>query len=322
MAKTKQEKLDEKREREYAKKHKRKYRLTPGDILFNILNYGFFTIFTLSCIFPFYYIFINTISQRSLVAQGKITLYPKGLNIQNYLDILKVNDVFNAFGVSLARTIIGTALMVAATGLIGYLVTKEEMWHRKVWYRFIIITMYFNAGIIPWYMNMSMLGLTGHFAAYIIPGIVAPYNIILVKTYIESIPAELEESAFMDGASFFTVFRKIIWPLSKPILATIAIFGAVGHWNSFTDSLILMQNNPKMYTLQHLLYNYLNQSSNLGSAMSSGNASAAAAAMENALNVKVQKYTISMISVIPILLVYPFMQRYFEKGIMLGAVKG
>ncbi len=322
MAKTKQEKLDEKREREYAKKHKRKYRLTPGDILFNILNYGFFTIFTLSCIFPFYYIFINTISQRSLVAQGKITLYPKGLNIQNYLDILKVNDVFNAFGVSLARTIIGTALMVAATGLIGYLVTKEEMWHRKVWYRFIIITMYFNAGIIPWYMNMSMLGLTGHFAAYIIPGIVAPYNIILVKTYIESIPAELEESAFMDGASFFTVFRKIIWPLSKPILATIAIFGAVGHWNSFTDSLILMQNNPKMYTLQHLLYNYLNQSSNLGSAMSSGNSSAAAAAMENALNVKVQKYTISMISVIPILLVYPFMQRYFEKGIMLGAVKG
>lgn len=322
MAKTKQEKLDEKREREYAKKHKRKYRLTPGDILFNILNYGFFTIFTLSCIFPFYYIFINTISQRSLVAQGKIMLYPKGINIQNYLDILKVNDVFNAFGVSLARTIIGTALMVAATGLIGYLVTKEEMWHRKVWYRFIIITMYFNAGIIPWYMNMSMLGLTGHFAAYIIPGIVAPYNIILVKTYIESIPAELEESAFMDGASFFTVFRKIIWPLSKPILATIAIFGAVGHWNSFTDSLILMQNNPKMYTLQHLLYNYLNQSSNLGSAMSSGNSSAAAAAMENALNVKVQKYTISMISVIPILLVYPFMQRYFEKGIMLGAVKG
>ena len=322
MAKTKQEKLDEKREREYAKKHKRKYRLTPGDILFNILNYGFFTVFTLSCIFPFYYIFINTISQRSLVAQGKITLYPRGINIQNYLDILKVNDVFNAFGVSLARTIIGTALMVAATGLIGYLVTKEEMWHRKVWYRFIIITMYFNAGIIPWYMNMSMLGLTGHFTAYIIPGIVAPYNIILVKTYIESIPAELEESAFMDGASFFTVFRKIIWPLSKPILATIAIFGAVGHWNSFTDSLILMQNNPKMYTLQHLLYNYLNQSSNLGSAMSSGNSSAAAAAMENALNVKVQKYTISMISVIPILLVYPFMQRYFEKGIMLGAVKG
>lgn len=322
MAKTKQEKLDAKAEREYEKTHKRKYRLTPGDILFNILNYAFFGIFTLSCIFPFYYIFINTISSRSAVAQGKITLYPIGVNIKNYIDILKVNDVFRAFGVSVGRTLLGTALMVLATAFIGYIVTKQEMWHRKIWYRFLIITMYFNAGIIPWYMNMNMLGLTGNFMAYIIPGIVAPYNIILVKTYIESIPAELEESAFMDGAGYFTVFRRIVWPLSKPILATIAIFGAVGHWNSFTDSLILMQNTPKLYTLQHLLYNYLNKASNLGAAMNGGNSAQAAQAMQDVLNNKVTKYTVSMVSIIPILLVYPFMQRYFEKGIMLGAVKG
>ena len=211
--------------------------------------------------------------------------------------------------------------MVAASALIGYLVTKQEMWHIKFWYRFLVITMYFNAGTIPWYLNMSMLGLTDHFMAYIIPSIVAPYNIILVKTYIESIPAELEESAFMDGAGFMTVFRKIIWPLCKPILATIAIFGAVGHWNSFTDSLILMQNSPNLYTLQHRLYIYLNTSSNLSNIMSAGGSGAAAAAA-GLLNTKVLKYTISMVTVIPILLVYPFMQRYFEKGIMLGAVKG
>lgn len=126
----------------------------------------------------------------------------------------------------------------------------------------------------------------------------------------------------MDGASYFTVFRKIVWPLSRPILATIAIFGAVGHWNSFTDSLILMQNTPELYTLQHLLYNYLNKASNLGSVMNSGNAAAASSAMADILNNKVMKYTVAMVSVIPILLVYPFMQRYFEKGIMLGAVKG
>ena len=262
MAMTKQEKLDAKAEKAYEKKHKRKYKLTTGDVIFNILNYGFFGIFTLSCIFPFYYIFINTISSRSAVARGDVLFYPIGLTIKNYLDILKVDDVFQAFGVSVARTLLGTALMVLATGFIGYLVTKEEMWHRKFWYRFLIITMYFNAGIIPWYMNMNMLGLTDHFVAYIIPGIVAPYNIILVKTYIESIPGELEESAFMDGAGYLTVFWKIVWPLSRPILATIAIFGAVGHWNSFTDSLILMQNTPKLYTLQHLLYNYLNQATN------------------------------------------------------------
>lgn len=321
MAMTKQEKLDAKAEKLYAKKHKHMFRVTKGDIIFNILNYGFFGIFTLSCIFPFYYIFINTISSRNAVTRGDVLFYPIGFNLKNYMDILKVDDVFQAFGVSLARTLLGTALMVVATGFISYIVTKEEMWHRKLWYRFLIVTMYFNAGIIPWYMNMNMLGLTDHFAAYIIPGIVAPYNIILVKTYIESIPAELEESAFMDGAGYFTVFRKIIWPLCKPILATIAIFGAVGHWNSFTDSLILMQNTPKLFTLQHLLYNYLNQATNIGAAMNSGDSAASQAAAEM-LNNKVIKYTVAMTSIIPILLVYPFMQRYFEKGIMLGAVKG
>ena len=289
------------------------------DVVFDCLNYTVFLIFTISCIFPFYYIFINTISDADLVVAGKITLWPQGINIQNYINMMRVNAIGQAFIVTISRTLIGTSLMVVATGLIGYLVTKKEMWHRKIWYRFIIITMYFNAGIIPWYMNMSMLGLTGNFLAYIIPGIVAPYNIILVKTYIESIPAELEESAFMDGASYIQVFTKIIWPLSKPILATIAIFGAVGHWNSFTDSLILMQNNSTLFTLQHLLYNYLNISTDLEGQITGADIEIFKGAMASA---KVMKYTVSMISVIPILLVYPFMQRYFEKGIMLGAVKG
>lgn len=289
------------------------------DVLFDCLNYTIFLLFTISCIFPFYYIFINTISNAELVVAGKITLWPQGINFQNYVNMMNVNAIGQAFIVTIARTFLGTALMVLATGLIGYLVTKKEMWHRQIWYRFIIITMYFNAGIIPWYMNMSMLGLTGNFLAYIIPGIVAPYNIILVKTYIESIPAELEESASMDGASYFQIFRKIIWPLSTPILATIAIFGAVGHWNSFTDSLILMQNNSSLFTLQHLLYNYLNMATDLEGQITAADIENFTAAMANA---KVMKYTVSMISVIPILLVYPFMQRYFEKGIMLGAVKG
>ena len=317
MAKTKQEKLDLKAEKAYEKTHKPKWQLTPGNIIFNILNYAFYTIFTLSCIFPFYYLFINTISDNDLVRKGQVTLLPKGINLQNYIAMMNVSDLGNAFIVSIARTLLGTALMVAATALVGYLVTKQELWHRKFWYRFLVITMYFNAGTIPWYLNMSMLGLTNHFAAYIIPGIVAPYNIILVKTYIESIPAELEESALIDGAGFLTVFRKIIWPLSKPILATIAIFGAVGHWNSFTDSLILMQSAPSLYTLQHRLYIYLNQNSNIAQMMNAGGSG-----ILPTMSTKVLKYTISMVTVIPILLVYPFMQRYFEKGIMLGAVKG
>ena len=321
MAKTAQEKLDLKAEKLYKKTHKQKFKLKPSDIAFNVLNYLVFGIFTLACIFPFYYLFINTISDNELVVKGQINFVPRGIHFGNYVSLLNVGDLSTAFIVSVSRTILGTALMVVASALVGYLVTKKEMWGRKFWYRFMVITMYFNAGIIPVFLNMQMLGLTNSFWAYIIPGIVAPYNIILVKTYIESIPGELEESAFMDGATHFTVFRKIIWPLSKPILATIAIFGAVGHWNSFTDSMIYMQSAPELYTLQHRLYIYLNQASNLKSLMQSGGA-VSEAALKSVLSGKTIKYTISMVTVSPILLVYPFLQRYFEEGIMLGAVKG
>lgn len=319
MAKTELEKQNEKLEKAYYKKHKSMYKKSAGDIVFSIINYAFFAIFTLSCVFPFYYLFIQTISGRDLVSAGAVTFIPKAIQFNNYIEIVQNAQIVQAFFVTIARTLIGTTLMVLASGLIGYLVTQDRMWHRKLWYRVMIITMYFNAGTIPWVMNMRLFGLTGNFLAYIIPGIVAPYNIILVKTYIESIPAELEESAFIDGAGYMTVFRKIVWPLCKPILATIAIFGAVGHWNSFTDSLMLMTDTPKLYTLQHLLSNFLNQAAALAAQMN--NASSAATATEH-LTTTVVQYTVSMVTVIPILLVYPFMQRYFEKGIMLGAVKG
>ncbi len=230
--------------------------------------------------------------------------------------------MLTALIITLSRTIIGTGLMVMASGFIGYLMTKQEMWARKFWYRFLIVTMYFNAGIIPAFMTMQMLGLTNNYLVYIIPGIVAPYNIILVKTYIESIPAELEESAAIDGASYWAIFTRIIWPLCKPILATIAIFGAVGNWNSFQDSLIYMQAQPKLFTLQHILWNYLNRTTNLGALMSAGSTVLTDAQREALSSQKVIKYTISMITAIPILIVYPFMSKYFEKGIMLGAVKG
>ena len=270
------------------------------------------------CALPFYYLFINTISDNNLVASGQITLYPKGIHFKNYSDMLKLNDLGTSALVSVGRTVIGTALMVVASAMVGYLVTKKEMWGRSFWYRFIVISMYFNAGLIPWYLNMSMLGLTNNFLAYIIPGIVSPYNIILVKTYIESIPAELEESASIDGAGHFTIFRKIILPLCKPILATIAIFGAVGHWNSFTASIMLMSGNPKLCTLQHRLYTYLNNASNIGSIVGTNSD------MSGMISTSIRpiKFTIAMATVLPILLVYPFMSKYFEKGIMLGAVKG
>ncbi|MGN0641146.1 MAG: carbohydrate ABC transporter permease [Oscillospiraceae bacterium] len=301
-------------------KVKTKKHFAAEDVVFNIINYTFFILFALICAFPFYYLFINTISNNELVSSGQITLIPREVHFDNYINLTKIDALGKSFVVSVARTVLGTVLMVLASAMVGYLVTKQEMWGRKFWYRFLVITMYFNSGLIPWYLNMSMLGLTNNFLAYIIPSIMSPYNVILVKTYIESIPGELEESAAIDGAGYFTIFRKIIFPLCKPILATIAIFGAVGHWNSFTDSIILMSGNPDLHTLQHRLYTYLNQSTNLAQVIQGSNIGDAVGSA--AMNLRPIKFTVAMATVIPILIVYPFMSKYFEKGIMLGAVKG
>jgi len=296
------------------------YKSSVGDRIFMVLNALFFTIFTLLCVFPFYYLFINTISDNNLVMAGMINLVPRGIHFSNYTALLNVGELGQAAFITVARTVLGTTLMVLASGFVGYLVTKPNMLGRKIVYRFIIATMFFNAGLIPWFMNMSMLGLTNNFWGYIIPTIVAPFNVILVKTYIESLPAEMEESALIDGAGYLTVFRTLILPLSKPILATIAVFGAVGHWNSFMDSIILMGSEPRLYTLMHRLYIYLNTTSNLGILMQGGRLTDQQIAQ--ALNNRVISLTVAMAITLPILFVYPLAQKYFQKGLMLGAVKG
>jgi multiple sugar transport system permease protein/putative aldouronate transport system permease protein len=290
-----------------------------GNTVFNICNGLFFFLFTLICVFPFYYLFINTISNNELVGSGQINLIPRGFHISNYLSIFKASALQRAAIVTVARTVLGTILMVLTSAFVAFLVTKQAMFARKFIYRFIIITMYFNAGLIPWFLNLHMLGLTNSFWGYIIPAVVQPFNIILVKTYIESLPKELEESAFMDGAGYFTTFRAIIFPLCRPIVATISIFGAVGHWNSFTDSIILMSDS-KLHTLQHKLHDYLKTATDLAAAAGAGEISQEM--VKESLNNRVIMLTVSMVSIIPILLVYPFMTRYLQKGLILGAVKG
>lgn len=287
---------------------------------FDVVNYLVFGIFTLMCVYPFYYIFINTISDNTLTARGLVMFYPIGVHFSNYVQVLKIAGLAQATLISVARTVLGTGLTVFASAFVGYLVTKEKMWHRKFWYRFIIATMYFNAGIIPWYILMMNLHLTNNFLAYIIPGIVSPFNIILVKTYVESIPTALEESAQIDSAGYWTRFTRIVLPLCTPILATVTVFSAVGQWNSFQDTLFLMTDR-NLYTLQFLLYRYINESNALATILKNTN---------GAVNVNISlvqtptsvRMTVTMIVVAPILLVYPFFQRYFVGGIMIGAVKG
>lgn len=300
---------------------KNKIKKTKMDYLFLVCNYTIFGLFTLICAYPFYYLIINSISANDLSANGAINFLPKGIHFQNYIDVFQLSGLGNAALVSIGRTVIGTIFTVMASAFLGFMFTQQKMWHRKLWYRMIVITMYFNAGLIPMFMTMKTLHLTNSFWVYIIPAIVQPFNIIMVKTYVESIPPSLQEAAEIDGAGLFTIFGKIILPTCKPILATIAIWAAVGQWNSFQDTLIYIT-DQRLYSLQYLLYTYLNQASSLASLVkSSGGVSAISnlATMQTPTSIRM---TVSVIVVLPILFIYPIFQKYFVKGIMIGSVKG
>ena len=298
----------------------KKKKTSLGDWIFNIFLGLFFTLFTLICIYPFYYLIINTISANDISANGQIMFLPKGIHFQNYIDVFKIPDLASAALVSLGRTVLGTIGAVLGAAYLGFMFTQQKMWARKFWYRFTIITMYFNAGLIPWYITMRNLHLTNNFLAYILPAIVQPFNIILVKTYMESISPALQEAAEIDGASVMKVFMKIMLPLAKPIMATIAIFAAVGQWNSFQDTLILMT-KPALYTLQFLLYQYINQASSLAAMIKNGTviSTSSLATMQTPTSIRM---TVSVVVILPILLVYPFFQKYFVKGALVGSVKG
>ena len=293
-----------------------------ADRLISVITYVVYAIFAFVCVYPFYYIFINSISANNLSERGKVILYPIGIHFQNYINVTKIPGLLNAAKISVLRTVVGTALTVIVAGFLGYMFTRQTLWKRKFWYRFVVVTMYFNAGVIPWYLTMKKLGLTNNFWGYILPTIVQPFYIILCKTFTESVPKELQDAAEIDGAGTLTVFFRIMLPVIKPILATIAIFAAVGQWNSFQDTLLLMK-DQKLYTLQFVLYQYINQASSLKALISSTSSSTQlAASLAHAATATSIRMTVTIVVVLPVMLVYPFFQRFFTKGIMIGAVKG
>lgn len=290
--------------------------------IFQIYNYTFLILITLICIYPFWYIIIYTISNPSQVDVNPPILLPRGFSLKNYQDIFQLNGFFPALFVSIIRTTVGTITSVLACSFLGYLFTKEEMPARKFVYRLLIVTMYINGGLIAQFILIKSYGLLNNFWVYILPMMVSAYYVVLIKTYIEQLPASLEESAKLDGAGYFTVFTKIILPLSKPIIATVAVFVAVGHWNSWFDNHIYTRGTESLTTLQYLLYNYLNEAQRLANQVkNTSNMNNISAAMST-ISPKGIRMTITVLASLPIFAVYPFMQKYFVKGIMVGAVKG
>lgn len=292
----------------------KKKKMNREDKVFNTIGILVFSIITLICFYPFYYLLICTISDQQLVNMNQIMLLPKGINFKNYVEIFQVQNLFNAACVSVARTVCTTAVSLICTSYMAYLFTKKQMWGHKFWYRFTVITMYFSAGMIPEYLNNRMLGLTNSFWVYVIPASISVYNMVLVKTNIEAMPPSLEESAYLDGAGYLKRFFYVVLPLQKPILATVSLFTAVNQWNDFFTTKLYIT-DTKLYTLQFLLYELLNQIT--AAANQINNANPFAAITPTGI-----RLTLTAIVIIPIICVYPFVQKFYVKGLMVGSVKG
>lgn len=301
---------------------KNKIQTSASRKVFQVFNYLLMLGIAFICIYPFWYIIIYTFSEARLADVNPPVFLPRGFSLSNYKDIFELNGFFHSLFISVLRTVVGTFASVLSCSFLGYLFTKEEMPARKLMYRFLILTMYVSGGMIATYIVVKSYGLLNNFWVYILPMLISAYNIVLIKTFVEQLPASLEESAKLDGAGYMTVFTKIILPLSKPIIATVAVFVAVNHWNSWFDNHIYARGNESLTTLQYLLYNYLNEAQRLADQIKNTTNAAGMSQISTSISPKGVRMTITVLASLPIFMVYPFMQKYFVKGIMVGAVKG
>lgn len=292
---------------------------SQSDILFDIVNYLVLLIFAVICFYPFYYILIYSLSMPGDAAKGGFYLLPPKFSLVNYQKLLVRQNIYSSALISILRTVIGTGLTVFCSSLLAYLVTKKQLIFRKFFYRAVVITMYLNAGLIPYYITMKKMNLTNNFLIYVLPTAVSAFYVILVKTFIEQLPAAVEESAMIDGARYWRTFKSIVFPICGPIIATVTIFAAVGQWNTWQDNFFFVSNS-KLNVLQYELWQILNSAQQAATvAQQSGQVDASMARNMTPVSIRM---TITMITTIPIMCVYPMLQRHFIKGILIGAVKG
>jgi putative aldouronate transport system permease protein len=286
-----------------------------GSRFFDIANYLFLFLFGLACLFPLVHIVAVSLSNRAASMGGFVTLWPIGTTLQNYEEILEAGPVYQAFLISIYRTVLGTALNMAMTVLAAYPLSKtsQELKGRSVFMWLVLIAMLFNGGLIPWFLVVRNLGLLDTLWALILPGALPIWNVILLMNFFREIPKELEEAAIIDGASYWETLFYIYLPLSVPALATLTLFAAVFHWNSWFDGMILILDNSKYPIMTFLRTIVVDM-----------NMQVLSINMEDIFNLSDRSIRAAniVVATVPILIVYPFLQRYFIHGIRLGAVKG
>lgn len=290
--------------------------LTAGNAIFSTVNYLFLTVLGMATLYPFVNLLAISLNESLDTLRGGIYLWPRQFTLDNYQLVFQNPRIYAAAWLSVARTIIGTLCALAATTMVAFALSRSEFVLRKSLNTIIVISMYVNGGLIPYYLLIKNLGLTNTFLVYIIPGLVGAFHVMIMRSYFDQLPNGLIESSRIDGANDFQVLFRVVLPVSLPVLATITLFVSVGHWNAWIDN-FLFNSNEKLTLLQYELMKILHQSTEQISA-SPGNADDA---LMRVTTPQAIRATMTIVVTMPILFVYPFMQKYFIKGMTLGAVK-
>lgn len=297
---------------------------TAGDWVFDIIIYLTLLFVVIVTLYPFWNTVAVSFNDGLDSVKGGVTLWPRKFTLQNYKSLFTTNAIFKALGISVSRTIIQTILNLFTTSILAYALSRKEFVLRKPLTSILVISMYVNAGLIPGYMLIRNLGLLNKYAVYIIPALLDVFNFILVRTYISGLSDSFIESARIDGANEFTIYWKIIMPLIIPSLAMIALFVAVGAWSAWFDTYLYASGTPNLHSLQYKLMEFLNSSMNQSNSAADAGAKALAAASGSSSSMVTPisiRASITMVATVPILIVYPFLQKYFVSGIAIGGVK-
>ncbi len=290
---------------------------TRGDRIFNIFLYAFMLFMGAVTLYPFLNVLAISFNEAVDSLRGGIYLWPRRFTLANYQEIFKYQNLTTGFYISCLRTLIGTTAGILSSAMVAYVISCREFVARKLVSALFILTMYFSGGLIPEFMLVRHLGLMNNFLVYILPGLISGWNVFVLRAYMDTLPDSLKESAKLDGANDLTIFFRVVFPLCKPVIATVCLFIAVGQWNSWFDTFLYCGNNSSLTTLQYEMMRLLKDVSSATSsnmyALSHGNVlKITPDSIRNAITVVVT---------LPILVVYPFLQRYFVKGLTLGAVK-
>ena len=297
------------------KQKKSKAQKSVPDKIFVVLNTLFMIAFVVITLYPVLNTLAISLNDGTDALRGGIYLLPRKFTMKNYITVLQKNNLLTGAYITVLRTILGTVTALFANAILAFIVSRKRFLFKRSLSLFWVITMYVNGGMIPIFLLYKNLGLTNSFWVYVIPGMVSAFNMLVIRTYMAGIPDSLEESAQLDGAGYMTIFLKIISPLCKPVYATVALFVAVGQWNSWFDAMLYNRMSPEFTTLQYELMKLLSSVTNQGSS---------AEAMKNAIGSVTPtsvRAAATILTMLPIICLYPFLQRYFVTGLTIGGVK-